>query len=51
MHVGYDEYECFPTFTLQDVLDLLPKEIENYCLYIEWECVFISYQYDEGYEG
>lgn len=29
MHVGYDEYECFPTFTLQDVLDLLPKEIEK----------------------
>lgn len=29
MHVGYDEYECFPTFALQDVLDLLPKEIEK----------------------
>lgn len=29
MHVGYDEYECFPTFTLQDVLDLLPKEIDK----------------------
>lgn len=27
MHVGYDEYECFPTFTLQDILDLLPSTI------------------------
>lgn len=29
MHVGYDEYESLPTFTLQDILDLLPSEIQK----------------------
>lgn len=43
--------ESVPAFTLDDVVEMLPKVIDDYCLYIEWECGFISYQYDEGYEG
>lgn len=49
MHVGYDEYECLPTFTLQDILDLLPTEIikenRNYQLEVfrEPQRYFVSY--------
>lgn len=46
MHVGYDEYECLPTFTLQDILDLLPNVITAEPL-IHTFSLFIDYQHKE----
>lgn len=46
-----DDCEVIPTFTIQDILDLLPREIEkddkNYCLNIfrNYKTYFVSYHW------
>ena len=49
MGVGFTAYEVVPTFTLQDIIDILPGSIDNNVLTIRKHVNGVSISYEDTY--
>lgn len=49
MGVGFTAYEVVPTFTLQDIIDILPDSIDNNVLTIRKYTNGVSISYEDTY--
>lgn len=49
MGVGFTAYEVVPTFTLQDIIDILPDSIDNNMLTIRKNANVVSVSYENLY--
>lgn len=49
MGVGFTAYEVVPTFTLQDIIDMLPNSIDNNVLTIRKHVNGVSISYENTY--
>lgn len=49
MGVGFTAHEVIPTFTLQDIIDILPGSIDNNVLTIRKHVNGVSISYEDTY--
>lgn len=49
MGVGFTAHEVIPTFTLQDIIDILPGSIDNNVLTIKKHVNGVSISYEDAY--